>query len=63
MSHKALSPDWFAHHRERMSCWHHDRLDEVLQDLDVMQAEILELQQELATEHDTTPTAITLTVH
>lgn len=54
---KALTADWWDHHRRRMSCWHHDRLDQILDDLAVMQTEILELQQELADR----PARITIT--
>lgn len=50
---KALSPDWWDHHRRRMSCWHHDDLHQVLQDLDIMQAEI----EQLLAERSTRPTA------
>jgi hypothetical protein len=45
-----------------MANWHRDRLDEALEDIATMQREITELQQELAAQHDTTPTQITLTV-
>jgi hypothetical protein len=58
----ALTPEWFSHHRNRMANWHRDRLDEALEDIATMQREITELQQELAAQHDTTPTQITLTV-
>lgn len=59
---RALSGDWFAHHRERMACWHEGRIDEVIREMAEMQAEICELQQELAQQHDTTPAQIILTV-
>lgn len=58
---RALSGDWFAHHRERMACWHHDRLDEALHDIRRMEAEITELQQELAQQRSTTPATVTIT--
>ena len=53
----ALTPEWFAHHRERMSLWHHSRLDEALADIAVMQTEIEQLQQQLAAQ----PAAVTIT--
>jgi hypothetical protein len=58
---RALTADWWDHHRSRMACWHHDRLDDVIREMAEMQAEICELQQELAAQHDTTPTAGTIT--
>lgn len=58
---RALSADWWSHHRQRMTCWHPDRLNEALADIAVMQREITELQQELAQQHDTTPTAVHIT--
>ena len=45
---RALEAEWFARHRSRMACWHHDRLDEALRDIALMQREIEQLQQELA---------------
>lgn len=44
----ALTAEWFTHHRSRIACWHRDRLDEVLEDLATMQAEIQQLQQQIA---------------
>lgn len=58
---RALSAEWWGHHRERQSCWHPDRLDEALHDIATMQREIQQLQQELAQQHDNTPTAVTIT--
>jgi hypothetical protein len=45
---RALTSDWFTEHRRRISCWHEDRLDEALEDIALMQAEIEQLQQENA---------------
>lgn len=44
----ALTAEWFTHHRERMSRWHRDDLKQILEDLATMQAEIQQLQQQLA---------------
>jgi len=59
---RALTADWFGFHRERMACWHEDRINDVQREMAEMQAEITELQQELAQQHDTTAAQITLTV-
>ena len=49
---KALSAEWFTHHRERMSCWRHHELDDlgtVVLDLEQMLWEVHDLiQSELA---------------
>jgi hypothetical protein len=44
-----------------MACWHPGRLDEAFEDIHRMEAEILQLQQELAAQHATTPAVITIT--
>lgn len=54
---RALSSEWFTHHRARMACWHHDRIDEALDDIRRMEAEILELLEQ----RSTTPTHVTVT--
>lgn len=56
----ALTPEWFERHRERLHHWRHDNLHEVLEDLELLQAEVLELQAELAAQ---AKPAISLTVH
>lgn len=53
----ALTADWFTHHRERMTHWHRDRLEEVLADIAVMQQEIEQLQHEQAGQ----PASVTVT--
>lgn len=58
---KALSSEWFQEHRGRMACWHHDDLSQIRHDLATMQHEIDQLEAELAAQHDTTPTAVTIT--
>jgi len=54
---RGLTAEWFAHHRSRMACWHHERPEEALEDIRRMEAEILELLEQ----RSTTPTRITIT--
>lgn len=58
---KALSSEWFTHHRERMSGWHHHELDDladVINDLEQMLIEVHDLvRSELAEPKHVTVTA------
>lgn len=56
---KALTGEWFAHHRGRMACWHHDRPHDALEDIRRMEAEILELLEQ----RKTTPATATITAY
>jgi hypothetical protein len=58
---RAFEASWFSHHRERMACWHRDRLAEALEDVRRMEAEILELEQEIVNQRSTTPTHVHVT--
>lgn len=42
---RALSSQWFAAHRERMACWHHDDLGQILEDVEQIKHEVWELIQ------------------
>jgi hypothetical protein len=55
---KALTAEWWAHHRARMAEWAEHDLDTILRDLDRMKADV----EHLLHHRDTTPASIDLTV-